>query len=335
MSEGSEGPQLGEEDENAEDAEDENEDVAAVSSPDGLGNLGRAGTSGGPSSGARRGRSSRSCHEELIYRSPPRGPGSSNVNGMTSPLDSSLQLAERTGAHARVATLVGRTDVSPSLVQVTLEGDVEALAGRPGQDVMILVDEGRPSLRRRYSVRRVDPAAGTMDLWIQSTHNGPGAAWAREADLGSRVDVVGPRGKIFLDPLADWHLFVGHISALGAFYSLAESIETPGRALFVVETEDPADAVTTSFSDELGVTGVFVDRAGRSANDPAGLLAALASLELPADEGHAYVFAEFHATRVVRSALLDRGLAESAISHKAYFRVGLANRDQGEPLKDE
>ncbi len=253
---------------------------------------------------------------------------------MTSPLDSSLQLAERTGAHARVATVVAREHLSPSLVQVTLEGDVEALAGQPGQDVMVLVDSSKPSLRRRYSVRRTNVESQTLDLWIQTTHDGPGAAWALDAPFGSTVDLVGPRGKIFLDPMADWHLFVGGVSALGAFYSLAESIETPGRALFVVELDDPADALTPSVDSELGVTGVFVDRAEREQRDPAGLLAALSSLDLPPDEGHAYVFAEFYVTRALRTALLDRGLAESAISHKAYFRSGIANREQGEPIKD-
>jgi NADPH-dependent ferric siderophore reductase len=252
---------------------------------------------------------------------------------VTTPKDSSVQLAERTGAHARVATLVAREQLSASLVQVTLEADVDALAGHAGQDVMVLVNT-ETTMRRRYSVRRVNRDAGTLDLWIQTTHDGPGATWARDAELGSTLDVVGPRGKIFLDPVADWHLFVGAVSALGAFYSLAESIEPPGRALFVVEIDDPSDALTTPFDEGLAVTGVFVDRAGREQRDPAGLLAALATLELPADEGHAYVFSEFHVTRTIRAALTERGLSDSALSHKAYFRAGLANRDGGEPLKD-
>ncbi len=248
-------------------------------------------------------------------------------------MDSSVQLAERTGAHARVATLVAREQLSASLVQVTLEADIDALAGQSGQDVMVLVGGDSTPLRRRYSVRRVNRDAGTLDLWIQTTHDGPGATWAHDAELGSTLDVVGPRGKIFLDPIADWHLFVGDVSGLGAFYRMAQSIEVPGRAIFIVEIDHP-DALTVPFDERLAVTGVFVDRAGREERDPAGLLAALATLELPYDEGHAYVFSEFHVTRTIRAALTERGLPDSALSHKAYFRAGLANRDGGEPLKD-
>jgi len=102
---------------------------------------------------------------------------------------------------------------------------------------------------------------------------------------------VGPRGKITLDPLADWHLFLGDTSGLAAFYRMAESIETPGRAIFVVEVDDIDDALTAPFDEGLGVTGIFVERNGRAYDDPAGLLGGLAAFEMPAHEGHAYSLA--------------------------------------------
>jgi len=252
----------------------------------------------------------------------------------TAPDQSSLDLAQRLGVLASLCSVVSSRRISPSLQEVVLAGDV-ALAGVPGNDVMIRVvdDAGRPT-RRRYSVRSVNEEAGTFTLWVAQDHDGPGARWARQANAGDAVDVVGPRGKIPLDPMADWHLFIGDVSALGSFYRMAESIEVPGRAIFIVETDSAEDAVTTTFDEGLGVTGIFVDRNGRSANDPAGLLSGLSAFAFPPDEGHAYLFGEFKVTKVLQSALVDRGLSDAAISRKAFWRFGQANEDRGEPAKD-
>jgi len=248
---------------------------------------------------------------------------------------SSAELAERLKVHARSCAIVSRTTLSPSLVEVVVGGDAVDLAGVAGNDVMVLVPGADATLvRRRYSVRAVDADADTLTLWISTTHQGPATHWAQTVEPGDRVDVVGPRGKIPLDPVADWHLFVGDVSALGVFYRMAQSIEVPGRAIFVVEVDDPADVLTTTFDDALGVTAIFVDRDGRSHDDPTGILGALAAFATPPDEGHAYLFGEFHVMRAAKAALRDRGLAPEQISLKAFYRVGQANGANGEPSKD-
>ncbi len=248
---------------------------------------------------------------------------------------SSVDLAQRLGVLARSCTVVNQRRLSPSLIEVVLGGDAVALAGVAGNDVMVLVDDGEGSrIRRRYSVRSVDADADTFSLWITTTHQGPATHFAQNLSSGDELDVVGPRGKIPLDEGADWHLFIGDVSGLGAFYRMAESIETPGRAIFIVEIDVPDDALTASFDEALGVTVIFVDRQGRAHDDPEGLLKGLAALALPPDDGHAYLFGEFHVVRALRSALVDRGLNAEHISLKAFYRVGRANGANGEPDKD-
>jgi len=249
---------------------------------------------------------------------------------------SSLDLAARLKVLARSCEVVTSTELSPSLVEVVLRGDAADLAGVAGNDVMVLVSGGDGSmLRRRYSVRSVDPAADTFTLWVSRTHVGPAARWATSVRPGDEVDIVGPRGKIPLDELADWHVFVGDVSSLGAFYRMAQSIEAPGRAVFIVEIDDPADALTATFDEGLGVTAIFVDRDGRSHDDPSGLLSGLAAFTLPPDDGHAYLFGEFHVMRAVKTALIDRGFSAAQISLKAFYRIGQSNGANGEPSKDE
>ena len=253
---------------------------------------------------------------------------------LSAPHDTSIELAKRLDARAELFQVVSSTPLGASLHQVVLSGD-PTLAGVAGNDVMVrLLDAKGKHVRRRYSVRSVDHEVGQLTLWIVTGHEGAGTRWAREASPGDQVDLVGPRGKITLDPLADWHLFLGDTSGLAAFYRMAESIETPGRAIFVVEVDDIDDALTAPFDEGLGVTGIFVERNGRAYDDPAGLLGGLAAFEMPAHEGHAYLFGEFHVMRALGIALADRGMQEEQLSHKAFWRAGRHNAEHGEPEKD-
>lgn len=251
---------------------------------------------------------------------------------MTRPLDpTSAELASRLGVSAKVGTVAAVEQISPTLRQITFRG-VSELAGVPGNDVMLEVkNEGRP-VRRRYSVRSVNYDTDELVLWIATGHQGSGSALAQSVHVGDEFDLVGPRGKIPLDPMADWHLFIGDASSLGAFYRMAESIEEPGRAIFIVETREPDDAVTPNLPEGIGATGIFVDQSA-TAGDANALLHGLAAFAFPPDEGHAYLFGEFNAMKAVRTALLDRGLANEQISVKAFWRAGSANADHGEPDK--
>ncbi len=256
---------------------------------------------------------------------------------MTSaPHESSLELAARLGATAEVCEVVSATPLSSSVHQVVLAGPADVLAGVAGNDVMIKLDSDSSKIvRRRYSVRSVDEAKDRFTLWVTSAHEGPGSQWARRVQSGTHVDVIGPRGKIALDPLADWHLFLGDVSCLGAAYRMAESIEPPGRAIFIVEVEHPDDALTATFDEGVAITGIFVDRMGRAHDDPSGLLGGLSAFAFPPDAGHAYLFGEFHVMKVAKVALLDRGLNEGSVSLKHFWRAGRSNADHGEPDKSD
>ena len=253
----------------------------------------------------------------------------------STPHESSIELAQRLDVSAVVGIVVATAALSPTLHEVII-GRAAQVAGEPGNDVMVrLADAQGKFVRRRYSVRAVDATLDQLTLWVTTAHDGPGANWARSVQPGDEVDLVGPRGKITLDPMADWHLFVGDTSGLGAFYRLAQSIEVPGRAIFVVEINSPDDALTTPLDEGLGVTGIFIDRQGRAMNDATGVLSGLAAFEFPAGEGHAYLFGEFNVMKAANVALLDRGLAETQISRKAFWRTGRNNADHGEPDKSE
>ncbi len=252
------------------------------------------------------------------------------------PHESSIELAERLGAMARVCEVLETRQLSSSVHEVVLGGPATVLTGVAGNDVMIQVENPAGKLvRRRYSVRASDHHGDRFTLWVTTGHDGPGSSWARRARAGDHVDVIGPRGKVALDGAADWHLFVGDPTGLAAFYRLAQSIEVPRRAIFIVEIDHSDDALTADFDEGLGVTGIFVDRQGHERDDPAGLLSGLAAFAFPPDVGHAYLFGEFTVLKALKAALLDRGLDASQVSVKAHWRTGRDNADHGEPDKSE
>jgi NADPH-dependent ferric siderophore reductase len=254
----------------------------------------------------------------------------------STPHDSSIELATRLDSNARVCTFVSSSPLSSSINEVVLAGQAALLCGVPGNDVMVqLTNPAGKLVRRRYSVHAVDEELDQFSLWITTAHEGPGSVWARDAQAGDDVDIVGPRGKIVLDPEADWHLFMGDITCLGSAYRMAQSVEAPGKVVFIVETDHADDALTTTFDEGIAVTGIFVDRMGRAKDDPAGLMSGLSAFAFPPDRGHAYLFGEFHVMKAVRTALLDRGLDDASISMKAFWRVGRTNADHGEPEKGD
>lgn len=252
---------------------------------------------------------------------------------MIAPDDSSVALAERVGAHARVCEVVASSPLTPSLREVVLAGDAELLGGVPGQDVMVrLATPSGRWTRRRFSVRGVDADSGTLTLWVTTDHEGPGVTWATGAAPGDPVDVVGPRGKI---PLADApdHLFCGDASSLAATWRMAESVASGGVTI-AVEVDDVADVRVAPLARGVTPRLVIVERRERAYDDPSGLLLALADVDVDHAATHAYLFGEFHVAHALLAALRDRGLSEDAISLKAYWRAGRGNADNGEPERD-
>src|ERR1022692_1898225 len=105
--------------------------------------------------------------------------------------------------------LAGTVQLTPHMRRLMLTApELADLTYRPGQDVMLLVavDGNRP-VRRRYTIRALDPASRMLTLDIVLHGDGPGERWVRAARPGDRIEGIGPRGKITTAAGADWHLF--------------------------------------------------------------------------------------------------------------------------------
>ena len=235
-----------------------------------------------------------------------------------------------------ILEVVESSMITPRMHRIRLKGPVFAEVDyRPGQDVMLWVPaDGGRMLYRRYTIRRFDREMGTLDLDIfEHGTGGPGEHWAKTARPGDVVEVVGPRGKISLVE-APWHLFAGDETYLPATFAMLEALPAGTPAWVFLEVADAQEEQSLVVSADVRLT--WIHRGEAAPGDPAGLVAAVESAELPTSSpGHAYIGAELQVARALRRALEARGFGDTQISPKAYWGCGRANAGIGEPKEPE
>jgi len=229
------------------------------------------------------------------------------------------------GSYLLDLEVVGIVDHSAPLRTITFRSpDLVDFEWEAGQDVMFDVPGADRPVRRRYTIRRADPAAGTLDVDIVLHGTGPFARWAADAAPGDRIDGIGPRGKVTLRDGAGHHLFVGDETAIPVTLAMVEAL--------------PAGAGATALLAIDGDPGDLPTPAARAAADirwttPGGLTEAVETVALPPGTV-AYVNGERLLVRDVSERLLARGLAPDALLAKAYWRRDQSNADHGEPGGD-
>jgi NADPH-dependent ferric siderophore reductase len=242
-------------------------------------------------------------------------------------------LAETRKLHFEVAAT---SQLSPHLQRIELAADeLKAFSYLPGQDIMLLVAaDGRRPVRRRYTIRQLDDEHRRLTVDVVLHGDGPGERWVRSARPGDRIEGIGPRGKVFPSPEAEWHLFMGDEAAMPAILVMTESLPPDADATLVIEVPEAADEQDFAAAARTRVS--WLHRLGRPAGDRASspLVAEAAEVELPPGRGHAYLLGEASVVLALRERLAARGLPPDQMSPKAYWGRGRANAGHGEPARD-
>jgi NADPH-dependent ferric siderophore reductase len=248
--------------------------------------------------------------------------------------------AQLTGALAATRKLsfevTSSTPLTPHMQRIELAAaELDGFSYQPGQDVMLLVDvDGRRPVRRRYTIRHLDRSDRVLTIDVVLHGDGPGERWVRAARPADRIEGIGPRGKVFPNPSADWHLFMGDEAATPAILAMTESLPGDAEADLILEIPEADDE--QDFSAPARTRVSWLHRLSRPAGDPAAslLVAEAAEVELPPGRGHAYLLGEASVVLALRERLTARGLAPEQISPKAYWGRGRANAGHGEPARD-
>jgi len=175
---------------------------------------------------------------------------------------------------------------------------------------------------RTYTVRRVDQAAGTIDIdFVVHGDEGIAGPWAAAAQPGDRVVLAGPGGAYRPDPTADWHLFAGDESAIPAIAAALEALPADATGLAFLEIGGRDDLV--DLDHPAGVQLIWVGRAARDESTAALLATAISGHPWP--DGRVQVFAhgERESMKALREVFLtQRGLDRSQLSLSGYWAYG-------------
>jgi NADPH-dependent ferric siderophore reductase len=219
---------------------------------------------------------------------------------------------------------VARIDLlSPGFVAITFKGEALADFTSLGFDdhVKIMFDDpaAENQVRRDYTPRRFSREARELAIEFALHGHGKASEWARNAKVGDRLLVGGPRGSMIVPLELGWHLLVGDATALPAISRRLEELPAESRA-FVFVLADEADRRAFAGSAQAVVQWF-------SSND--ALLAALRELALPAAEtGFAWGGGEASLMAQVRQVLADKGVPKQHMRVSAYWKQGVAEHHE-------
>ncbi|MFB7651100.1 MULTISPECIES: siderophore-interacting protein [unclassified Streptomyces] len=201
-------------------------------------------------------------------------------------------------------------------VKVILASDGDVRAALPAQlphGIEWTPAENR--LTRDYTPRRVDAAAGEIDLDFVVHGDGPAATWAASAREGDELWFVGPKSSLRLPERLDWILLVGDETALPAIGRFLDERPVDAPAHVLVTVPDDSARQELALRDGDTVTWVVAEP-----GDAAALEAAVRELPAPHGEGYAWAAAESRALLPVRRYLRrERGLPKDRLNITGYW----------------
>ncbi|MDN4039334.1 siderophore-interacting protein [Massilia sp. YIM B02443] len=211
--------------------------------------------------------------------------------------------------------------LSPGFAAITFKGEAlsDFISLSFDDHVKFMFDgaDGQ-QVRRDYTPRRFDREARELTLEFALHGHGGAAEWARNASVGQRAIIGGPRGSMILPLEMDWHLLIGDDSALPAITRRLEELPQGARAQVVIL----ADA-----ADRRGFfTNADADIHWVGSGD--ALIAVLSGLPLQLGAGIAWGGGEAALMVRVRQLLLDKGLPRQATRVSAYWKHGVPDHHE-------
>jgi len=226
----------------------------------------------------------------------------------------------------RTLTVAEIIRLTPAMLRIELQGDMEGFASlAPDDHIKLFFETGgeKPEMRD-YTPRAFDVAAGTLTLDFAVHEAGPATDWAIRATVGNTLTVGGPRGSAVIAPAFDWWLLIGDETALPAIGRRIE--ETGAGTTIVMVGAIPSDEDRQHFETAADLTSHWVVRPEAEAADPAPVLEALKSLDLPEGRGFVWIAAEAGVARALRAHIRDeRGHPPELVKAAGYWVRGKAD----------
>ena len=177
---------------------------------------------------------------------------------------------------------------------------------------------------RDYTIRAVpDERSVVIDLVVHAS--GPGSTWARDAETGSPIGILGPRGSHVMPADRARYLVLADESAHPAAARWLEEAPAGVDLQVVLETED---ALTGELPHRPDATVTVV-----AGTDGTGLVRELIALD-PQPGDLVWAAGEAGAMLAVRAAAQALGVSKDDLEVDGYWKRGIAGRDHHAPLDD-
>lgn len=211
--------------------------------------------------------------------------------------------------------------LSPGFAAITFKGEAlsDFMSLSFDDHVKFMFDgaDGQ-QVRRDYTPRRFDREARELTLEFALHGHGGAAEWARNASVGQRAIIGGPRGSMILPLEMNWHLLIGDDSALPAITRRLEELPESARAQVVILAHE---------ADRRGFfTNANADIRWVESGD--ALIEVLGGLPLQPGAGIAWGGGEAALMVRVRQLLLDKGLPRQATRVSAYWKHGVPDHHE-------
>lgn len=243
-----------------------------------------------------------------------------------------------------MARVTFRADTLPASVGGTPDEQVKLCFPQAGQDrprlpeadgdtmrwyqAFLAIPEDERPVMRSYTVRRRHPGTDLVDIdFVLHDDAGPATRWARTAEPGRVIGMVGPSAA-YARPLgeADLLLLAGDETALPAIGTIAESLPQGARAVAYIEVTDATEEQHLDSRADLTVH--WLHRGPAAPGRSHILVDAVRRADLPGDGVFAWLAGESAAVRALRRHLVDeRGIDKGAVEFSGYWRLKLTQDD--------
>lgn len=227
-------------------------------------------------------------------------------------------------------TVAAVADAPANMRRVTFTApDLAEFTYRAGQAIVMMLPTGDGEFGRRdYTIRSLDKEKGLLavDFLMHGDTNNltPGPAFARDAQIGDKINVRGPRGGAFFREDADWHLITGDECCLPAIFHILETMPAKAQMHVLIEVEDTdSEVALNDIREGLTATQITWLHRGEVKAGPSDFMAdAVDRFMLPHGRGHAILIGETSNVRKQRQNLISRGLTREQIASEGYWRPG-------------
>ncbi|MDQ7988537.1 MAG: siderophore-interacting protein [Candidatus Dactylopiibacterium sp.] len=204
-----------------------------------------------------------------------------------------------------------------NFISITFRGealaDFESASFDDHIKFMFTTAEGE-EVRRDYTPRRFDRARGELEIEFALHATGRAADWARQARVGQRAVIAGPRGSMIIPMDYAWHLLVGDSSALPAMRRRTEELPAGARVWIIAQADAAADRLPFAGAARADVHWV---------DSTTALLDAAQGFTLPEGEGFIWAAGESASMQRLRAHFVDvKHHPREALRVAAYWKPG-------------